>query len=68
MNSYYPLALLLARQESAAQSALPDAPTIVDEDGVSLSWSRSVRSRIATALHREAWFFEPAETNGSSHP
>ncbi|TAP41735.1 hypothetical protein EYS21_18340 [Arthrobacter sp. S39] len=64
MNNYYPPALLLARQEQAtviaheARSALPDAPVVVEEESRSALGWRSLRGRIATALHRIAWAIE----------
>lgn len=65
MNSYYPLALLLARQERAAagqylaHSALPTAPRVTDEKmTISQAW-RALRERLATLLHRIAWAIEP---------
>jgi len=64
MNSYYPLALLLARQELAALtahealSALPGAPVVIGEESRPSLWWRTLRGQIATALHRLAWVIE----------
>ncbi|MEQ4567289.1 hypothetical protein [Paenarthrobacter sp. CAP02] len=65
MNSYYPLALLLARQEEAtlsqhlAHSALPMAPTLPDgEQQLRRRWL-ALRGRAATGLHLIAWAIEP---------
>ncbi|MBU8867773.1 hypothetical protein [Paenarthrobacter aromaticivorans] len=65
MNSYYPLALLLARQEQAtlskhlAHSALPTAPTLPDgKQQLRRRWL-ALRGRVATRLHRIAWAIEP---------
>ncbi|MFJ5956612.1 hypothetical protein ACIQC5_11725 [Paenarthrobacter sp. NPDC092416] len=65
MNSYYPLALLLARQEQAAlsqhlaHSALPMAPTLLDgKQQLRRRWL-ALRGRAATGLHRIAWAIAP---------
>ncbi|MFE4080267.1 hypothetical protein [Arthrobacter sp. NtRootA1] len=63
MNSYYPLALLLARQEQAtlshAHSAAPMAPTLPDgKQELRRRWL-ALRGRVATRLHRIAWAIEP---------
>ncbi|MDR6989148.1 hypothetical protein J2Y66_003663 [Paenarthrobacter nitroguajacolicus] len=64
MNSYYPLALLVARQEAAqsafdaATSALSNAPGIPVAENFSLSWMNFLRGRLATLLHRVAWALE----------
>lgn len=67
MNSYYPLALLVARQEAAqsaletAHSALPGAPVVVERQRPhSLRWA-ALRGHVATFLHRLAWAIEPGE-------
>jgi hypothetical protein len=62
LDSHYSLAFLLAgRDVNGARSALPDAPTITDQDQPLFQWSRNLRARIATALHRAAWAFESAD-------
>ncbi|BCW84044.1 hypothetical protein NicSoilE8_17170 [Arthrobacter sp. NicSoilE8] len=60
MNSYYPLALLVARQELAeAQSALPEAPTVRHTPRSNAERWASWRGGLATTLHRLAWAIEP---------
>ncbi|MDR6685446.1 hypothetical protein J2Y41_000999 [Arthrobacter sp. 1088] len=65
MNSYYPLALLLARQEQAAlsqhlaHSALPTAPTLPDGKLQLRRRWLALRGRAATCLLRIAWAIEP---------
>lgn len=64
MNSYYPLALLLARQEQAtirhhpAHSALPTAPVIPDEVQQLKERLHALLGWTATLLHRIAWSIE----------
>ncbi|MCD4852053.1 hypothetical protein AB4Y77_14830 [Paenarthrobacter sp. YAF11_1] len=73
MNSYYPLALLLARQEAAqsaletANSALPHAPVVPVHEGSSHPWLDALRGRVATILHRVAWALEPEDHIGIDH-
>lgn len=72
MNSYYSLALLLARKEAAqsaletATSALPNAPVIPDAGKTRPLWLDALRGRVATLLHRIAWSLEPDEQVGSN--
>lgn len=62
LDSHYSLAFLLTgRDGNGARSALPDAPIISDQDESLVPWSRNLRARIATALHRAAWAFESAD-------
>ena len=73
MNSYYPLALLLARQEAAqsafetATSALPNAPVVPYAEKSSPRWLDALRGRVATILHRVAWALEPEDHIGIDH-
>ena len=63
MNSYYPMALLLARPDQItlhaheARSALPNAPVVREKEQLDQRW-RAVRGYIASSLHRLAWAIE----------
>jgi len=64
MQSAGMMALFLSRSDSLATSALPGAPTVVEEAAPrSEAWNK-FRGRTASFLHRLAWAVEPKVTAG----
>jgi hypothetical protein len=63
MHSAGMMALFLTRSDSLATSALPGAPTIVEDAKSRPAWN-TFRGRTASFLHRLAWAVEPKVTEG----
>ena len=59
MESTGMMALFLAGSDNLSTSALPQAPTVVEESAPRSGAWHTFRGRTASALHRLAWAVEP---------
>ena len=64
MQSAGMMALFLSRSDSLATSALPGAPTVLEQAAPQSAAWNTFRGRIASFLHRLAWAVEPKVPGG----